>query len=136
MKTIIFDLDGTLVDLIPSTTTKEPEVRPRTSRQQLESLRKRYSFALVTGSCRQEALYTLDQMAWTDLFDQNLIICADDIPAEKKTGIPFSTIKQCTDVFCVIGDSEIHDLGGARRAGLKCILVKTKKELEQALQKL
>ena len=136
MKTIIFDLDGTLVDLVPAKYFKrQPKVIQRISKTELEQLRKRYCFSLVTGSCRKEALYALQQMGWTDLFDQKLILCADDIPAEKKTGIPFSVIKQQADVICIIGDSEIDRLG-AKRANIDCIIVKTKTDLQKALQKL
>lgn len=121
MNTLIFDLDGTLADLVESL-----EASPIfLSRKMLEGLQG-VQFAVVTGGTRREVAFVLDSANVRDLFDPYLIITRDDPFGEKKTGGPFKELLRRIDgEAMVIGDSEA-DLLGSRCAGLACILLDKK----------
>lgn len=128
MKTIIFDLDGTLCRL------KTPLERSLVflSRDMLEDLSS-FQFALVTGGIREEAEYILEKAGVRDLFLDDLILTRDDSFGEKKTGEPFREIlRRVNGKAIVVGDSEADRLG-AEQAGLTCILVR--KMIRDELQK-
>ncbi len=125
MKTIIFDLDGTLVDLA--------RFKCFVRATELMSLRKKYRLALVTGASRKETLSALRQFRLDNLFgkDKKFVITKDEVPASKKTGAPFRKIMSmlCGPAI-FIGDSQ-NDALGCARADLPCILIKRSQSVGQ-----
>lgn len=118
MKTIILDLDGTLVDL--ASKNKRSFVTPN----QLEILARSYRIGLITGSTKQETFYILKKLELLSYFDSHLIVVFEDTKSLKETGKPFFEMKRrLGDVPVVfIGDS-INDEIGSRKAGIQFIRV-------------
>lgn len=132
MKTLIFDLDGTLCELMTPLECSSIFV----SREMLETL-PGIRVALVTGGTREETEFVLSKAGVCDLFTDDLILTREDPFGEKKTGEPFlELLRRVGGEAVVIGDSEA-DILGAEQAGLTCILVRkmSRDELQkEALQ--
>ena len=123
MKTIIFDLDGTLVFLSPRLVCIANVIL-------LTELRKRYDFALVTGSSKEEVLNALKGCGLTELFDPTLLVTRDDVSDDKASGAPFFEIKKrLTNQMVMIGDS-VGDEIGSNKAAIPFVKVKSADELE------
>lgn len=126
MKTLIFDLDGTLVTLSPTLTCIADVAR-------LRELRTRYAFALVTGSSKEEVRVALETFDLVSLFDPHLIITADDVAGDKASGAPFFEIRKRIIGDCImIGDSSGDEIG-SNKAGISFVKVLTP-ELNQRAQ--
>jgi len=108
MKTIIFDLDGTLVRL-------KPKFASLCDRKTLLKLSDKYELALVTGSTRKEALSALRRVKILDLFKPNKIVTYDEVLYEKKSGKPFFEIKKRIELPAImIGDSDGDEIGSQK----------------------
>lgn len=113
MKTIIFDFDGTIVDL----RSKKALV----SRADLIDLKKDYKLALVTGSPQWEVDEVFGDLDWEGIFE--IAICKDNKGSDKSTGLPFIKILQETGgPAVVIGDGD-SDREGAKVANIDFIRV-------------
>lgn len=130
MKTLIFDLDGTLVQL-------KPQLVCFADINQLTTLRKQYNFALVSGSPKAEVEWALKETGLKKLFDGTYIVALEDTNSEKASGKPFQEIqKRLQGSMVMIGDSA-SDEAGSKIAGLPFIRVKpyaTFTKQQQALQ--
>ncbi len=129
MKTIIFDLDGTLINVgSPLTIIADPD--------QLQELKEQYNFALVTGSPREEALSGLREAGLSDLFDQKYMVFCEEVGADKSSGKPFSEILyRLGGASVMIGDSD-SDETGSRVVGLRFARVERSASLQDQKQKL
>ena len=133
MKTLIFDLDGTLVRL-------QPQLICIARVPFLRALRKRYDFALVTGSPKDEVLRTLAECELTQFFDREKIVTKDDVQGDKASGIPFFEImRRLPGAAVMVGDSDGDEIG-SRKAGIPFVRVQTtqtqklqRKYLEEAV---
>lgn len=124
MKTIIFDLDGTLVRL-------QPQLVLIADVYQLTSLRKSYAFALVSGGKKREVLDALDKTGLRFLFEDALIVTFEDTNQEKASGEPFREIQQrLQGNMVMIGDSE-SDALGTKVAELSFVKVPTYQDLQE-----
>lgn len=104
-KTIAFDLDGTLVQL-------KPKIQSFVDRVTLIKLSQDYQLAIVTGATRAETKPALKLMKIDMLFNENLIITADNISAPKITGEPFrELLRRINGAVIMIGDSDSDDIG-------------------------
>ncbi len=118
MKTIIFDLDGTLVQL-------KPNLVCFADVGALAQLRKRYNFALVSGSRKTEIMWALNQTGLRSLFDDNFIVALEDTNIEKSSGKPFQEMRnRLQGEMVMLGDSPSDEAGSAI-AGLPFVKVKT-----------
>lgn len=114
MKTIIFDLDGTVVDLSQGLCFADVK--------QLRKLCRKYRLALVTGASRKETLEALRRFGLDNFFQAEFIITKDEVSASKATGAPFRKIKKILNGPAIfIGDSK-NDICGCRKARLPSIL--------------
>ncbi len=105
MKTIVFDLDGTLVRLQPTTALIA-------DLPQLTQLRETFNFALVTGSSRAETEKALNETGLSALLDRQYTVTADDVNGTKSSGLPFQEIKKrLQGPMIMIGDSESDEIG-------------------------
>ena len=128
MKTIIFDLDGTLCEL------RDPLASSIVflSRAMIEVVTDT-QFALVTGGTREEVEFVLKKAGVEDLFFKDLILTREDPFGEKKTGKPFREIlRRVKGRAIVIGDSESDRLG-SERAGLRCIFLAQEQSLTRRI---
>ncbi len=129
MKTLIFDLDGTLVRLQPSLVCIVDKTL-------LDGLRTQYNLALISGGTKEEVFTALNTTGLREYFDDGNIVTFDDTHQEKATGEPFREIKRRLDGDMVmIGDSD-GDESGARAAGMLCVrvpLCRTMEEQKMAL---
>lgn len=125
MKTLIFDLDGTLVQL-------KPILVCFADLEQLSKLRKQYNFALVTGSTKAEVGLALKQTKLKKLFDNAYIVTFEDTKSDKASGLPFLEIKKrITGPAVMIGDS-VGDEVGSQKAGIPFVrVIATINESEQ-----
>lgn len=140
MKTIIFDLDGTLVDLSPKLTCIA-------DLKELEELRRKYNFALVSGGNRVEVISALAQTGLAPLFNDDLIVSREDTDGDKVSGEPFREIlRRLKDQVVMVGDSDADEIG-TKTENIPFVRVKTastlvekrnnlKVAIQQALQKI
>lgn len=118
MKTIFFDLDGTLTNL-----SDWPSLKLLIPRKKLFILRQKYQFGLITASKTPEAMRSLKKLGIAVLFEKSLIITSDICPETKITGAPFKLAKsKVKDIAAMIGDSE-GDKIGSSKANLQFIPV-------------
>ncbi len=107
MKTLIFDLEGTLVQLAPTLVCFADIT-------ELTLLRKHYNFALVTGSTRIEVEWALAHTNLAPLFNSAYIVSVEDTQSEKASGKPFQEIQQrLKGSMVMIGDSTGDETGSA-----------------------
>ena len=129
MKTLIFDLDGTLVNLKPNLVCVADV-------DYLADLRKKYDFALVTGSPKVEVTTALEKCGLTGLFHERNIITHDDIRDSKASGAPFFEIKKrLKSNMVMIGDSDGDEIGTSK-AGIPFVRVEACDLLEAQKAKL
>lgn len=122
MKTIAFDLHGTLAH-VSDTSVLIADI------EYLKELKKKYTFVLVTGCTRQEAVKALEETGLGVLFDTDKIILCEEFGGEKDTGKPFEEVKRrISGPIVMIGDQP-SDVSGSRLAGIPCVLVESKGNL-------
>lgn len=127
MKTFIFDLDGTLVDLASGTLLLPT--------RELEKLPADIQCALVTRSPRAQVTRVLETFAMQAFFPWERIVCQEDTMGDKKTGEPFIKIRDVVGMEAVvIGDTKDDEIG-ARIAGYPCIRVSENTPVQDAIQK-
>ncbi len=125
MKTIIFDLDGTLVDLGPLQKSKSGLPIKYATETMLKKLSGQYRLGIITGSSKRELIYVFESLNWDKFFDRRLIITK----ADKKSGKAFKAMKKkIKENIVFIGDS-VSDQIGTSAAGLSCVLVKKGKNM-------
>ena len=123
MKTIIFDLDGTLVRLAPT-------LACIAEKTQLAELRKEYNFALVTGSPRAELEDVLKTCELREFFDDGAIVTCEEVGSDKSSGVPFEKIRERITGACVmIGDSDSDEVGSGK-TGIPFVKVGTMQTLD------
>ncbi len=116
MKTIFFDLDGTLTELKES-----PKLRLLIGADIIERLSSQYQLGLITASKTEETLFALRILGIQKYFQPALIFTADTCPYPKKNGRPFILAKQrASEVVAMIGDSE-SDRIGSKKANIPFI---------------
>ncbi len=124
MKTLIFDLDGTLVQL-------KPTLICLANKKKLAALRTKYNFALASGSPRDEVVWALAETGLETLFDWRYVVTVEDTNSQKASGKPFQEIKKrLSGKMVMIGDSDA-DEKGAKIAGLPFIRVASGTETEK-----
>lgn len=122
MKTLIFDLDGTLVRLKPRRVCL-------VKKDELAALRATYNFALVSGSTRKEVFQSLAKTGLWRFFDKASIVTLEDTNSKKVSGKPFREIKKrLTGTMVMIGDSD-SDRKGAKIARLPFVRVRSYTDL-------
>ena len=120
MKTLVFDLDGTLTIL-----SEFPDLRLLIPKQDLLFLKGFYSFGLVTASPKMEALKALRQLSIYSLFERDIIITSEDTAQGKESGEPFLLAKsRAVSIVAMIGDSTA-DQTGSSIAGIPFISAQT-----------
>lgn len=124
MKTIIFDLDGTLVLLSPILTLiADPDA--------LQTLRERYTFALVSGSTRAEITNALKETGLAPLFNEALIVSKEDTTGGKASGEPFQEMQnRLTGTFVMLGDSD-GDEAGTKIIAMPFVRVRSYSSLDE-----
>jgi len=106
--TIIFDLEGTLVDvggeLLSQVFVKEKE---------LEQLDREYKLGIVTGATRVQLEYVLQKTFLNKYFSIQNTVSKDECLEAKATGKPFQTLldKGYPRPVVIIGDSDGDQLG-------------------------
>lgn len=124
MKNLIFDLDGTLVQLTPALVLVADV-------EELRSLKERYTFALVSGSPREEILYALKETGLAPLFSEALIVAKEDASGDKASGLPFLEMrKRISGAMIMIGDSAGDEQGSAK-ADIPFVRVPVEDSLEK-----
>lgn len=133
MRTLIFDIDGTLTDMGPieaiSGRLSPAEFAdyaqsgrlPLPARYPIIDFilanRANYNFVYATGGLKREADYALAKLGIFELFDIQRSLSIDTFPDFKSTGWPFLEIMKTYPHAMVITDSQ-SDVEGAIRAGL------------------
>lgn len=117
--TIIFDLEGTLVD-VGGPTFSQVFI----SESQLQRLAQEYEIAIVTGATREQLMYVLENSFLGEYFTSENTVTKDDCSAAKKTGEPFQliTAQDSFRRYVILGDSE-GDRLGAEVLGIPFVLV-------------
>ncbi len=130
-KAIIFDLDGTLVDLSRAKKILENksgnsgcQVRGFITKRQLALLADSYLIGLVTASFRNEAVLVLSAMDILKYFDRDLVVTFEDTNSEKQTGKPFLEIRRrAFDCLIVVVGDSVDDAIGTRKAKIPFVYV-------------
>jgi len=101
-----------------------PPIKIYISKNDLRSLSRKYTLALVTGSRCQELQFVLRKTELSKFFIKNQTITSDSVYSSKNTGIPFKRLAKLNKgTAIVIGDS-LSDKQGAQKARLPFVLVK------------
>jgi phosphoglycolate phosphatase-like HAD superfamily hydrolase len=106
--TIIFDLEGTLVDI-----GGESFSRVFVKENELKQIAVEYELGIVTGATRAQLEYILSNTFLGAYFDVNNTISKDECSEAKATGKPFQTLLDrgfCAPIV-IIGDSKGDELG-------------------------
>jgi phosphoglycolate phosphatase-like HAD superfamily hydrolase len=128
MKTIIFDIDGTLTDMSPveksSTWRKDlPKLKKYPLVKWIIKNRRKYIFVYATGGIKSETLYALKNLGIIKYFDLKNSTDKDNCQFSKKTGIPFRRIKKIYPDCILVTDSK-KDCIGAEIAQIPFILIR------------
>lgn len=127
MKTIIFDIDGTLTEMRPlenrlvTQRTFKPVQYPLV--EWIKKNKDKYSYVYATGGQRSETECALKKLGIIHYFDLKNSISKTNCRFSKKTGIPFKKILKKYPNSMVITDTQADCLG-ARKAGIQSVLIK------------
>lgn len=141
MKTIIFDIDGTLTDMQPieKLALSDEAFYKLLRRDKLPVPKKyplidwiiknknNYKFVYATGGKKSETEYALEKLKILKYFDLENSISKTNCRFAKNTGIPFRKIKSKFNDCIVITDSE-SDCRGATIAEIPFRLVVSKQK--------
>lgn len=128
MKTLIFDIDGTLTDMRPLEDPRlrlanpNPTLLAYPAAQFITDNAKTYHYVFATGGTLADTTYVLRQLGLVQIFDMTNSIAADSGLPPKSTGEPYKQIAAQFPDSIVIGDSET-DRAGAKLAGLPCVIL-------------
>jgi phosphoglycolate phosphatase-like HAD superfamily hydrolase len=129
MKTIIFDLDGTLVRL-------QPAIISIADIETLKILSQKYNLALVSGSPNEEIKTALTQTGLSAFLESDYIVGKEDSTGDKASGIPFENMKsRLTGTYVMIGDSP-SDEEGCRVARIPFVKVNTCSTIQEQKEEL
>jgi phosphoglycolate phosphatase-like HAD superfamily hydrolase len=119
--TIIFDLEGTLVDIGGESLSKV-----FVEEKELEQLETDYELGIVTGATRKQLEYVLQKTFLTKYFNTQNTVSKDECLEAKATGKPFQTLldRGFSKPIVIIGDSEGDKLG-AKVIGVGFVRVDT-----------
>lgn len=108
--TIIFDLEGTLID---SSSSATPHMF--ISEKTLQELQSSYQLALVTGASKEHVQEVFQKTFLGEYFSWDFVVTRDDVPEPKATGKPFLFLleKDALKPYVLLGDSEGDRLGSA-----------------------
>lgn len=106
--TIIFDLEGTLVDVGGESLSKV-----FVEERELEQLETEYELGIVTGATRVQLEYVLQKTFLNKYFSTQNTVSKDECIEVKATGKPFQTLldRGFSRPVVIIGDSEGDQLG-------------------------
>ncbi len=106
--TIIFDLEGTLVDVGGESLSKV-----FITEEELTQLEAEYELSIVTGATRAQLEYVLGRTFLGSYFTIENTVCKDECSEPKATGKPFQTLvaRGVPAPIVIIGDSEGDRLG-------------------------
>jgi phosphoglycolate phosphatase-like HAD superfamily hydrolase len=106
--TIIFDLEGTLVDIGGESLSKV-----FVEENELEQLETEYELGIVTGATRVQLEYVLEKTFLKNYFNTRNTVSKDDCSEVKATGKPFQILldRGYSRPVVIIGDSEGDQLG-------------------------
>jgi len=106
--TIIFDLEGTLVDV-----GGESLSQVFVDEKELEQLETEYKLGIVTGATRTQLEYVLQETFLAKYFNTQNTVSKDECLETKATGKPFQTLldRGFSKPIVIIGDSEGDKLG-------------------------
>jgi len=142
MKTIIFDIDGTLTNMKPieKLSLSDKAFYGLLKKEQLPIPKKyplvnwiiknknKYRFIYATGGKKIETEYVLKKLNILNYFDLKNSMSKTNCSFSKKTGVPFKKIKSKFDDCILITDSK-NDCLGAKIAGIPFILVNLNNQL-------
>ena len=106
--TIIFDLEGTLVDV-----GGESLSQVFVEEKELEQLETEYKLGIVTGATRTQLEYVLEKTFLAKYFNTQNTVTKDECLEVKASGKPFQTLldRGFSKPIVIIGDSEGDKLG-------------------------
>ncbi len=106
--TIIFDLEGTLVDV-----GGESLSQVFVDEKELEQLETEYKLGIVTGATRTQLEYVFQKTFLAKYFNTHNTVSKDECSETKATGKPFQTLldRGFSKPIVIIGDSEGDKLG-------------------------
>ncbi len=106
--TIIFDLEGTLVDIGGESLSKV-----FVEENELEQLKTEYELGIVTGATRAQLEYVLEKTFLKKYFNTQNTVSKDECLEVKATGKPFQILldRGYSRPVVIIGDSEGDQLG-------------------------
>jgi phosphoglycolate phosphatase-like HAD superfamily hydrolase len=119
--TIIFDLEGTLVDVGGKSFSKV-----FVEESELKHLETEYALGIVTGATRAQLEYVLQKTFLNKYFSTQNTVTKDECLEAKATGKPFQTLldRGYSRPVVIIGDSEGDELG-ARALNVGFVRVNT-----------
>lgn len=127
MKTIIFDIDGTLTDMSPVEGSllwrKElPNLKQYPLVKWIINNRYKFRFIYATGGKKNETLYALKNLGIIRYFDLKNSMDKTNCKFHKITGIPLKKIK---DKFpnCILVTDGKKDCIGAKKVGMEFIRI-------------
>ena len=140
MKTIIFDIDGTLTDMSAIENAAFLGVTencwPKPNKYPLVDwiLRNKnnYNFVYATGGKEKETLYVLESLGLLKYFDIKNSINKSNYRFSKKTGLPFLKIKKKYPDCLLVTDSQ-DDCIGAKLAKIPYMKIIPGKDIKKTL---